>query len=109
MKIEFIDNVPHITPETKKEEDQLFNWYEKQGQKRVDSVISFEWLPRALAKSSDELGNCNKPHVNHCNLNPKTIDLAHQIALRLLGSKEWQKLPKNEIPTIAAMIENCCG
>lgn len=52
---------------------------------------------------------CHKHVVNHCNLNPKTIDLAHQIAIRLLGPKEWQKLPKNEIPTIAAMIENCCG
>lgn len=60
------------------------------------------------SKPSTE-NDCNMPLVNHCNLNPKTIDLAHQIALRLLGSKEWQKLPKNEIPTIAAMIENCCG
>ena len=64
MKIQFIDNVPHITPETQTEEDQLFDWYEKQGQKRVDSVISFEWLPRALAKSLDELINFNKPHVS---------------------------------------------
>ena len=64
MKIEFIDNVPHITPGTQEEEDQLFDWYEKQGQKRVDSVISFEWLPRAKAKSSDEMGDCNMPRVS---------------------------------------------
>lgn len=52
---------------------------------------------------------CHKHVVSHCNLRPETIELAHKIAIRLLGPKEWQKLPKNEIPTIAAMIENCCG
>lgn len=65
MKIDFIDNVPHITPETQKEEDQLFDWYEKVKGKRVDAVISFEWLPRALAKTSDEDSNCNKPLVSN--------------------------------------------
>ena len=64
MKIEFIDNVPHITPGTQEEEDQLFDWYEKQGQKRVDSVISFEWLPRAKAKSSDENSGLHKHDVS---------------------------------------------
>lgn len=64
MKIKYIENTPHIIPECQNEEDQLFDWYEKVKGKRVDAVISFEWLPRAVAKSSDEPGNCIIHAVN---------------------------------------------
>jgi hypothetical protein len=86
MKIEFIENTPHIIPESQNEEDQLFDWYEKVKGKRVDAVISFEWLPRAVAKSSDEQSNCIKHAVS--GLLPFTDVLELNICIEKLNTKQ---------------------
>ena len=52
MKIKFIDDTPHLIPENLEEEDQLFNWYEKQKGKPVNAVISFEWYKRESIKTN---------------------------------------------------------
>jgi len=52
MKIEFKDNIPYITPETNKEEDQLFDWYEKYKGKRMNCCMSLNWVERAVAETT---------------------------------------------------------
>lgn len=81
MKIEFKNNVPHITPENYEEEDQLFNWYEKQKHKRVDSVISLEWVPRAVANVDTGFGQSNIPDVikSVCQQCGKPNDMNYEI------------------------------
>lgn len=44
MKIEFIENTPHIVPENYEEQDLLFDWFEKNRGKQVNAVIYFEWV-----------------------------------------------------------------
>lgn len=52
MKIKFIDNTPHLIPENLDEEDQLFNWYEKNKGKQVAAVISFNWYEKESVQTN---------------------------------------------------------
>jgi len=89
MKIEFIENTPNLIPEDYKEENLLFEWYEKNKKKEVRSCVKFNWvtpkpvinlLEKRKPKSchfnkGDDANNCSEYFLvgsdcNNCRIYP---------------------------------------